>query len=144
MESDNIDHLEANFWEELIYQKLKPISARFTQVEDIVQSLRSLRNSILVVILLVNILWIVLLYTLSFPTLAEYGLDPRGFQLLFLAVYGIIIIVQFITMICHRAVTLVHFLGRVKRSEVNIHQRHTPFALLSVNPASRSITSTEG
>lgn len=110
---------EADFWKTLIDLKLKPVSVRFQgQIKDLKQSLHSLRNQTLALLFLVNILWIILLYTLEFPELADYGLDSRGFQLLFLAVYGFIIIVQFITLLCHRIVTLVHYLGRTKPSEV--------------------------
>lgn len=110
---------EADFWEKLIDVKLKPVSVRFQgQIEDLKQSLRGLRNQILALLLLVNIMWIILLFTLEFPELEDYGLDSRGFQLLFLIVYGFIIIVQFITLLCHRIVTLVHYLGRTQPSEV--------------------------
>ena len=110
---------EADFWKKLIDIKLKPVSVRFQgQIKDLKESLRSLRNQTLALLFLVNILWIILLYTLEFPELEDYGLDSRGFQLLFLAVYGFIIIVQFITLLCHRIVTLVHYLGRTQPSEV--------------------------
>ena len=118
------DKEEADFWTNLIHQGLKPVSVRFQgQVEDLKQSLRSLRNGTLAVLFLVNIMWIVLLYTLEFPELEDYGLESRGFQLLFLAVYGFIIIVQFLTLICHRIVTLVHYLGRIQPDEV-IHDKN--------------------
>ena len=115
---------EAVFWEKLIPNKLKPVSVHFQgQIKDLKQSLRALRNTTLCVLLLVNIMWIVLLYSLNFPELENYGLDKRGFELLFLAVYAFIIIVQFIALICHRMVTLVHYLGRIQPSEV-ISDRH--------------------
>ena len=114
---------EADFWVGVIHRNLKPVSVRFQgQVEDLKHSLRSLRNAALAVLLLLNIMWIVLLYTLNFPELTDYGLDSRGFQLLFLAVYGFIIVVQFITLIFHRIVTLVHYLGRIQPSEVMSNQ----------------------
>ena len=113
------DVQEAEFWEHLIHRTLKPVSVRFQgQIEDMKNSLRALRNTTLGVVLLVNIMWIVLLYTLEFPELADYGLDTRGFQLLFLAVYGFIIIVQFFTLLCHRIITLMHYLGRTQPNEV--------------------------
>ena len=113
------DIVEAEFWTNLIHRTLKPVSVRFQgQIEDMKNSLRSLRNTTLGVVLLVNIMWIVLLYTLEFPELADYGLDTRGFQLLFLAVYGFIIIVQFFTLLCHRIITLMHYLGRTQPNEV--------------------------
>lgn len=113
------DKAEADFWIDLIRRNLKPVSVRFQgQIEDMKNSLRALRNATLGVVLLVNIMWIVLLYTLEFPELADYGLDTRGFQLLFLAVYGFIIVVQFFTLLCHRIITLMHYLGRTQPNEV--------------------------
>ena len=113
---------EADFWIALIHRNLKPVSIRFQgQVEDLKQSLRNLRNAALAVLFLINIMWILLLYTLNFPELQEYGLDSRGFQLLFLAVYGFIIIVQFVTLVFHRIVTLVHYLGRIQPNEVTLN-----------------------
>ena len=110
---------EDDFWSNLIHRTLKPISVRFQgQIEDMKTSLRGLRNATLGVVFLINIMWIVLLYTLTFPELEDYGLDSRGFQLLFLLVYGFIIVVQFFTLICHRIVTLVHYLGRIQPDEV--------------------------
>ena len=114
---------EADFWSDLIFQSLRPISVRFQgQIEDMKESLRSLRNITLGVILLINIMWIILLYTLRFPQLEDYGLDSRGFQILFLAVYSFIVIVQFITLVCHRIITLVHYLGRIQSDEINSAQ----------------------
>ena len=116
-----IPSTEEDFWNEKDISKvLRPISVYFQgQLKDIKQSLRSLRNTVLGVIFLVNIMWIILLYSLSFPELEDYGFDKRGFLLLFLAVYGFIIIVQFLALLCHRMVTLVHYLGHTKPEEVN-------------------------
>ena len=116
----DISPKEETFWkQEDIRKVLKPVSVHFQgQVKDLKQSLRSLRNTALGVLFLVNIMWIVLLYSLSFPELENYGFDKRGFQLLFLAVYSFVIIVQFVALVCHRLVTLVHYLGRTKPEEV--------------------------
>ncbi len=65
-------------------------------------------------------MWIVLLISLTFWQLELYDIDPRAFQLLFLAVYGLIILIQFFTMLAHRAVTLIHYLGRIKPREVTV------------------------
>ena len=129
LEVKALTSMETVFWEELIHNKLKPVSVHLQgQTEALKQSLRTLRNTTLGVLLLVNIMWIVLLYSLSFPELENYGLDKRGFQLLFLAVYGFIIIVQFIALICHRMVTMVHYLGRIQPSEA-ISYRHNDIQL---------------
>ncbi len=112
------DRNEYKFWKLLIKEKLKPVSQKFTQVKDVQKSLESLRNLILSVLLLMNLMWIVLLSSFTFYELQDYSFDPRAFQLLFLAVYGLIIVIQFFTMIAHRLVTFIHYLGRVRPREV--------------------------
>lgn len=117
----DVDDNESTFWDDLICRKLKPVSLKFTQNKDVHKSLESLRNSVLALLLLVNLMWIVLLSSLTFWQLQEYNIDPRAFQLLFLAVYGFIILIQFCTMLAHRAVTLIHYLGRVKPREISVN-----------------------
>ena len=109
---------EAEFWDDLIHRKLKPVTVCFTLIDNIEEMLKSLSNSILAVLLRINLTWIILLYTLQFPQLEDYGLEPRAFQLLFLAVYSIIIAIQFVALVCHRGVTLVHYLGRTQPAEI--------------------------
>lgn len=111
-------YTETDFWETLIHRKLKPVTVRFTQIDDLKAMLKSLRNVVLAILLLVNLVWIILLYTLTIPQLVQYGLEPRAFQTVFLLVYGIIIVVQFVTILCHRGVTLVHYLGRTQPNEI--------------------------
>ena len=101
---------------------MKPDTVRFTPIADLKADLKSLRNSVLAILLLVNLMWIILLYTLEFSQLIDYGLESRAFQTLFLGVYGIIIVIQFITLLCHRAVTLVHYLGRTQPTEIIGHE----------------------
>ncbi len=111
---------ERQFWKDLIVKKLKPLSTQLTSIEEIKESLRTLRNTVLIVLFLVNIMWIIALYVVEFKRLSDYNLNPRAFQLLFLFVYGFIIIIQFLMMICHRGITLVHYFGRIKPSNVII------------------------
>lgn len=113
--------MESEFWKDLITRKLKPVSQKFMQNKDVQKSLESLRNLVLALLLLVNITWIVLLSSLTFWQLQKYNIDGQAFQLLFLVVYGTIIVVQFFTMLAHRGVTLVHYLGRVKPREVSVN-----------------------
>ncbi len=119
----NTDPREADFWENLVHTTLKPVRVRLTQIDDLKDNLRTLRNSTLAIILLVNLMWIILLYTLTFSSLTQYNLPDRAFSLLFLAVYGFVIVIQFVALICHRVVTLVHYLGRVKSEELVVNER---------------------
>ena len=116
-----LEEEEKTFWAEQIENKLKPVRVRLTQTEELKQNLRSLRNTMLAILLLVNLMWIILVYTLTFHQLRSVNLPTGVFSIAFLAVYGVIIIVQFFAMICHRAVTLVHYLGREKE-EAPSHQ----------------------
>ena len=104
------------FWKETLQEgkPLQPIEAIFKSDAELKEGLKSLRNATLAVLLLVNIMWIVLLYTLQFPELAEYNLPTKAFEVIFLAVYALIILVQFCAMIVHRGVTLIHYLARLE------------------------------
>ena len=117
MTETSLEHEEEEFWKKLIAKHLKPIPTQLTSMEEVKKSLRNLRNVSLVGLFLVNIMWIIVMYTVKFPQLEIYGFDARAFQLLFLAVYGFIIILQFIGMVCHRGVTLVHYFGRITLKE---------------------------
>ena len=127
---------ETQFWTDLINRTLKPVPLQFVQNKDIQKLLESVRNSTLALLLLVNLMWIVLLMSLEFSQLRQYGIDPRAFQLLFLAVCSFIIIVQFFTMIAHRCVTLIHYLGRVRPRDVTVNPwkgEDTGIAIVSMN-----------
>ena len=108
-----LENEECRFWKKILSQELKPVTIQFQQTsKDTAQKLKSLRNATLAILLLINIMWIVLLYTVTFPQLEEYDLPAKAFQLLFLAVYGLIILVSFIALLAHRLIMLMQFLGR--------------------------------
>ena len=107
MKSDS-DEDEGTFWKKLIENKLKPISEKFVESKENNKSLKNLRNSALIILLLVNLIWIMLLGTLTFDRLEKYSIDHQALQLLYLAVYALIILIQFF----HRFVTLIHYLSR--------------------------------
>ena len=113
-----LDDDDDKFWKEVLAvgKPLRPIEASFKSDIDLnlKKALKTLRNATLAVLLLINIMWIVLLYTLQFPELQKYNLPTKAFEILFLAVYALIILVQFGAMIVHRGVTLVHYLARVE------------------------------
>ena len=105
---------EHNFWLDLADKKLKPESAILGNVDGLKKKLRDLRNISLLVLLLTNIMWIVFLYTLVFPQIAKYNLPDRAFSLFFLVAFSIIACIQFIALIFHRFITLIHLLARIK------------------------------
>ena len=129
---------EKDFWTRLIKDRqLKPVSEQFVSQEKVKKSLRSLRNISLIVLLLVNIMWIIVMYTVQFPRLELYGLNDRAFQLLFLAVYSFIIIIQFIAMIFHRVITLIHYFGRITYKEAVRGENRSPRRLRAFSADSR-------
>ncbi len=111
--TSQLDELEKKFWEKLVANKLTPRSEQLSSIEGLKRSLRNLRNATLMGLFLINIMWILVLYIVKFPILADYDVEVRAFQLLFLAVYSLILVVQFIAMVLHRGITLVHKFGRI-------------------------------
>ena len=113
---------EYDFWQQLLEEKssnLKPAQFQLKPA-DLEKKLKRLRNKVLVIFLVVNLLWIIILYSLSFPVLRQYNLPERACSIAFLGVYGVLIIIQFFTMIGHRTVTLIHYLGRTEIETENI------------------------
>lgn len=105
---------ENAFWSELANKTLKPESANLNKVDELKAKLKNLRNLSVLIIFLINVMWIVFLYTLVFPQLTKYNLPDRAFSLLFLLVFSIIALIQFFAMIFHRFKTLLHLLAGIR------------------------------
>ena len=112
----NLDDDEIAFWYQQLDLVLYPIPESLTRINDLKDELRYLRNSVLIAILLINLLWIILLYLLTIDELKSLGLDVKFLSLAFLAVYGLILFVQFTAMLFHRTVTLAHYISRLNQS----------------------------
>ena len=81
--------------------------------KKIEESLSTLRNTSLAALLVVNLLWILLLYTIEFVEIHGY-IEPFGvktLELVFLSLYALLLFIQFAAMIIHRIITLVHYIG---------------------------------
>ena len=111
-----LDDDELAFWFEILDRFLYPVPESLTQTGNLKDGLNSLRNSVLIAGLLINLIWIILLYLLTIQNLADIGFDNKFLGLVFLVVYGIILLVQFIGMLFHRTVTLAHYIGRLNQS----------------------------
>ena len=105
---------ENTFWEDLIKKTLKPQSANFSKVDELKEKLTDLRNLSVLILFLINVMWIVFLYTLVFPQLTKYNLPERAFSLLFLFIFSIIVLIQFFAMLFHRFKTLLHLLAGIR------------------------------
>lgn len=108
-----LDEDEKKFWDILIHCKLKPVSAQLTSMNDIHKSLLTLRNSTVFIFFFINVTWLILLGYFSFDQLKKHNIDPRAIQLFFLVIYGFLLVIQTVAMLAHRAVTLIHYLGRL-------------------------------
>lgn len=110
---------EHDFWSELKNTCLEPDSEEFNEVEDLKQKLTELRNHTVVVFTLTNIIWIVLI-----TLLAQHAnltvLQTNALGLAFLVVYGLIVVVQFLTLIWHRLITILHYLAHPVRDTTQI------------------------
>ncbi|XP_019622855.1 PREDICTED: uncharacterized protein LOC109468915 [Branchiostoma belcheri] len=111
-EKDDDGEEESQFWEALRDKKLNPDLGMFTSDVDLKAKLVGLRNSALVVLLVVNVLWITIMMVLSSrPALQVLGQNPMGF--LSLAVFGLVQVIQFLAMMYHRLLTLLHAVARL-------------------------------
>ena len=121
---DSVPYKEVEFWDELAKTTLKPESANLGKVEELKEKLTNLRNLSVLILLLINVMWIVFLYTLKFPELIKYNLPDKAFSLLFLIIFSVIMVIQFLAMIFHRFETLLHLLAGI-RSKDNIADQWT-------------------
>jgi len=114
------DNDEKQFWDNLVENALKPESANLSKVDELKNKLKILRNLSVLMLFLINTMWIVFLYTLVFPSLGKYNLPDRAFSLLFLFIFSIIVLIQFLAMIFHRFKTLLHLLaGTRDKNNIN-------------------------
>ena len=104
---------EKQFWTGLLHTTLEPMKASFMSDTELKGKLKSLRNTVLCIMLLINVMWIVLILTLKIPISETYKIPVQIMTLIFLFIYTIILLVQFMAMIVHRCITLVHYLARV-------------------------------
>ena len=105
------DGIEDEFWTRLRELRLLPESKAFGQYSELANKLADLRNSALLCLIVANVVWIILIYTLTEKTELDV-IHTNPFGLAFLVVFGVILAIQFLTMLWHRVSTLLHFLAR--------------------------------
>ena len=118
-----LDDDEMKFWVDTIENTLKPTPDELTRTNELRDELNNLRNYTLVAMLLINLIWMILLAVFTFNELEAYGLSKQLLGLLFLAVYGILLSVQFVGMLLHRLVTLAHYIARLNQALPIEHKR---------------------
>ena len=122
---------ENTFWVELVRDKLQPESANLGKTDELKTKLKDLRNLSVLIIFLINVMWIVFLYTLVFPQLTKYNLPDKAFSLLFLFVFSFIVLIQFCAMVVHRFKSLRHLLAGIRPKDNNscrlVHSENDKF-----------------
>lgn len=114
---EDLSSHEVAFWLELLETVLHPVPESLAQTSGLKDELRYLRNSALISFLLINLIWIILISLLTVDELnSALGLSNKFLSLVFLLVYGFIVVVQFFAMLFHRTVTLAHYISRVNQS----------------------------
>jgi hypothetical protein len=117
-----LDGKETMFFEDLIRKYLKPSGKTEKKEKKLKKDLLKLRNTISIVFLFFNGVFVVLIFVLQlnvktvyipWPCPDKHGgvsrIDPLGF--IFLAIFGTIILIQTISMLIHRMATFGHIMA---------------------------------
>jgi chitin synthase len=107
---------EESFWQQMIEDKLNPKNDTINNIAGLKDSLRDLRNTAVLVLLMVNGIWMALMMLLAKSTsssLDVFGTNPLG--LMFLLIYGGLFAIQFITLLWHRCITLLQLVAGVDK-----------------------------
>ena len=123
-EAPPLDKDEVTFWRELIDSYLTPLEGDQQRQKDLQASLIELRNKVCLIFILVNSLFIIIVFTLQRVTAGGSALslklpcanensDNGGqsvepISVAFTLVFGLLLLVQFLCMLMHRFATLLH------------------------------------
>ena len=133
-----MEEREIGFWENFIERYLKPLEYKEEHKKKIEKDLLQLRNKVCLAFLLMNALFVTIVYTLTEVNKQEHGtlsvkipcqtnsdsgygqghIEPISFA--FTAVFGIMLFVQFVCMLFHRYSTLLHV---ISSSEINFKKK---------------------
>ncbi|XP_019640572.1 PREDICTED: uncharacterized protein LOC109482332 [Branchiostoma belcheri] len=126
LEEDHVRYPEYKFWNRVRDAALKQDYGVFNNNVGLKEQLEELRNSWLIVLFVSNALWLTLILTLASQANLQVltlklskitrnkVLDTNPLGLVFLVVFGFILIIQFLAMLVHRAWTVVHMLARIR------------------------------
>ena len=133
-----MEEREIGFWEKFIERYLKPLEYKEEHKKKVEKDLLQLRNKVCLAFLLMNALFVTIVYTLTEVNKQEHGtlsvkipcqtnsdsgygqghIEPISFA--FTAVFGIMLFVQFVCMLFHRYSTLLHV---ISSSEINFKKK---------------------
>ncbi|XP_048773867.2 chitin synthase chs-1-like isoform X2 [Ostrea edulis] len=122
---DLLQNEEIEFWQEFIEKYLKPLNHDKEHQKQMHQGLIELRNKVCLAFLLMNALFVTIVYVLTevnssthqtlsikLPCTVSEGRPGRGYiepiSFAFTAIFGIMLLLQFICMLMHRMSTFIH------------------------------------
>jgi len=100
------------FWDRLRKICLLTEQAAFSQSEELHSKLFELRNSALMIFAVCNILWLTIMLAILNQGEKLTLFKSNFLSVIFLIVYAIIMVMQFITLLIHRISTWLHFIAR--------------------------------
>ena len=110
---EELEERELSFWNNKVKEVLRPIPDGLTRTNELKHSLNNLRYTVLIGLFLINLIWILLFHTFTFEELKVINVNPQVLIIVFLGIYGVILLIQFVTMIIHRFITLAHYIARL-------------------------------
>ncbi|GFO36900.1 chitin synthase [Plakobranchus ocellatus] len=110
-----LDKTESEFWKFMIKIYLYPIDKNEDEQKKVTKDLNDLRNNMVFSCIMLNLLWTVIALELQAAQddLKKIYLNGRHepMSVFFLAVFAIVIVVQFLGMLSHRWGTFLHFMS---------------------------------
>ena len=108
-EEDNEEYI---FWEKLRRVCLHNEEDAFSQSDELRSRLVELRNSIMVVYSVLNVLWLVIMMAILNQGQKLKVYNANFLSVAFLIIYAGIMLVQFVALLIHRVSTWMHFVSR--------------------------------
>ncbi|XP_035824770.1 chitin synthase chs-2 [Aplysia californica] len=129
---------ETRFWREVIEKYLHPIAKDKQKQQKLEVDLKELRNKASLMFFVLNALFIVIIFALQYTNASEQGnglaiplpctnedgqvLTLEPISLLFMASFGISLIVQFLSMFFHRMGTFLHIISSTEVNCMKLNQ----------------------
>jgi chitin synthase len=123
-----IDDQETEFWEKKIKKYLKPLEQDKNKEKAATEALIELRNSVCIFVFLLNAMLVTVIFSLTQINAFKDTLSVKftcggndvnivPISIMFAAVFGLLLFIQFICMLYHRISTLIHITAETKIRE---------------------------
>ena len=104
---------EKEFWDGMASGVLRPEPSHAnSNTDELKEKLYGLRNSVLLAMLVINVIWMVLLLTIDLTYFESLGIDSSLLPIAFSVLYFGVILIQFAALVVHRVETLAQYVAR--------------------------------